>query len=129
MVARFCSGVREYGGGWEDYLRQSAGSQVRGSAGPVVREPGGTGVAVPGPDARLREKRKLSYNEQREFDALPARIETLEVEQRDLTAEMEAPGFYKSGGERISVVMARLAGVGEELETLLARWLELDERA
>jgi hypothetical protein len=27
------------------------------------------------------------------------------------------------------VVMARLAGVGEELETLLARWLELDERA
>ena len=37
--------------------------------------------------------------------------------------------IYKSGGERITVVMARLAGVGEELETLLARWLELDERA
>ena len=121
--------VREYVGGWEDYVRQSAGPQVRGSAGPVVRESGGAGAAAPGADTRPREKRKLSYNEQREFDALPARIETLEVEQRDLTAEMEAPGFYKSGGERISVVMARLAGVGEELETLLARWLELDERA
>ena len=121
--------VREYVGGWEDYVRQSAGPQVRGSAGPVVRESVGAGAAAPGADTRPREKRKLSYNEQREFDALPARIETLEVEQRDLTAEMEAPGFYKSGGERISVVMARLAGVGEELETLLARWLELDERA
>ena len=121
--------VREYVGGWEDYVRQSAGPQVRGSAGPVVRESGGAGAAAPGAETRPREKRKLSYNEQREFDALPARIETLEVEQRDLTAEMEAPGFYKSGGERISVVMARLAGVGEELETLLARWLELDERA
>ena len=42
---------------------------------------------------------------------------------------MEVADFYKSGGERISVVMARLAAVGEELETLLARWLELDERA
>ena len=112
--------VREYVGGWEDYVRQSAGPQVRGS--------GGAGAAAPA-DTRPREKRKLSYNEQREFEALPARIETLEVEQRDLTAEMEAPGFYKSGGDRISVVMARLAGVGEELETLLARWLELDERA
>jgi len=121
--------VREYVGGWEDYVRQSSGPQVRGSAGPVVRESGGAGAAAPGADTRPREKRKLSYNEQREFDALPARIETLEVEQRDLTSEMEAPGFYKSGGERISVVMARLAGVGEELETLLARWLDLDERA
>jgi ATP-binding cassette subfamily F protein uup len=120
--------VREYVGGWEDYVRQSAGPQLRGSAG-LVRESVGAGAAAPDADTRPREKRKLSYNEQREFEALPARIETLEVEQRDLTAEMEAPGFYKSGGERISVVMARLARVGEELETLLARWLELDERA
>jgi ATP-binding cassette subfamily F protein uup len=115
-------------GGWEDYVRQSAGPQLRGSAG-LVRESVGAGAAAPDADTRPREKRKLSYNEQREFEALPARIETLEVEQRDLTAEMEAPGFYKSGGERIGVVMARLARVGEELETLLARWLELDERA
>jgi ATP-binding cassette subfamily F protein uup len=89
----------------------------------------GAGAAAPGADTRPRDRRKLSYNEQRELDALPARIEALEAEQRDLTAEMEAPGFYKSGGERISVVMARLARAGEELETLLARWLELDERA
>ena len=33
--------VREYVGGWEDYVRQSSGPQVRGSAGPVVRESGG----------------------------------------------------------------------------------------
>jgi ABC transport system ATP-binding/permease protein len=121
--------VREYVGGWEDFIRQSAGAQVGGSAGPQVRGAGGAGAAAPVAETRPREKRKLSYNEQREFDALPARIEALEGEQRDLTSEMEAPDFYKSGGERINVVMARLAVVGEELETLLARWLELDERA
>jgi ATP-binding cassette subfamily F protein uup len=120
--------VREYVGGWEDYVRQSAGPQVRGSAGPVVRESGSAGAAAPGAETRPRDKRKLSYKEQREFEALPARVEALEVEQRNLTAEMEAPEFYKSGGERISVVMARRTVVGEELETLLARWLELDER-
>ena len=42
---------------------------------------------------------------------------------------MESPDFYKSGAERINAVMARLAVVAEELETLLSRWLELDERA
>ena len=32
---------------------------------------------------------------------------------------MESPDFYKSGAERIKVVMARLDVVGAELETLL----------
>jgi ATP-binding cassette subfamily F protein uup len=119
--------VREYVGGWEDYIRQSAGPRDRPPAGPA-RQSGA--VASPGaPESRPGEKRKLSYNEQREFDALPARIETLEAEQRALSAEMEAPDFYKAGGDRINVVMARLGVVGEELETLLARWLELEERA
>ena len=121
--------VREYVGGWEDYLRQSAGRQVGASAGREVRESGGPGPAVTAADSRPGEKRKLSFNEQREFDALPARIEALESEQRSLTTEMEAPDFYKSGGERIKAVMARLEVVGGELEALLTRWLELDERA
>ena len=128
--------VREYVGGWEDYVRQSAGPRDRQPAGPLdrrsagpVERQSGAGAAPGAAESRPREKRKLSYNEQREFDALPARIEALEAEQRALGAEMEAPDFYKSGGERINVVMARLGVVGEELETLLSRWLELDERA
>jgi ATP-binding cassette subfamily F protein uup len=121
--------VREYVGGWEDYLRQSAGRQVGASAGREVRESGGPGPAVTAAGSRPGEKRKLSFNEQREFDALPARIEALESEQRSLTTEMEASDFYKSGAERIKAVMARLEVVAGELEALLARWLELDERA
>ena len=145
--------VSEYVGGWEDYLRQSAGrevggaasridggsagrlvggsasQQVGGQAGRQVREPAGSVRVVNGADSRPVEKRKLSYNEQREFDALPARIEALEVEQRSLTTEMESPEFYKSGAERINEVMARLGVLGEELEAQLARWLELEERA
>jgi ATP-binding cassette subfamily F protein uup len=128
--------VSEYVGGWEDYLRQSAGREVGGSASPQVggpagrqvRESGGSATVITGADSRPAEKRKLSYNEQREFDALPARIEALEAEQRSLTTEMESPDFYKSGADRINEVMARLGVVGKELEALLTRWLELDER-
>jgi ATP-binding cassette subfamily F protein uup len=128
--------VREYVGGWEDYLRQSAARQAGGPAARQVSGPAGQQAVASGQstviavaESRPAERRKLSFNEQRELDALPSRIEALEAEQRSLTTEMEAPDFYKSGAERINEVMARLGAVGEELEALLARWLELDERA
>ena len=57
---------------------------------------------------------------------MPARIEALEDEQRRLHEESASPGFYKSGEERIKVVLARIGAIHAELEDALARWLELD---
>jgi ATP-binding cassette subfamily F protein uup len=74
-------------------------------------------------------KRKLSYNERRELDALPARIEALENEHAALKGEMESADFYKSGADRIQQVMSRVEAAAGELEALLARWVELEERA
>jgi ATP-binding cassette subfamily F protein uup len=134
--------VREYVGGWGDYVRQSVRPSGRQSAGASVSGPASTvgrDAAVPAPpressapaarESGSRERRKLSYNEQREFEGLPPRIEALETEQRMLNADMESPDFYKSGAERIGAVIGRLAEVSKELEALLARWLELEERA
>ena len=73
-------------------------------------------------------KRKLSFNEPRELETLPQRIEALEAEQRALRAEMESPEFYKAGAERIHVVMARVEEAGREHERLLERWMALEER-
>jgi ATP-binding cassette subfamily F protein uup len=72
--------------------------------------------------------RKLSYKEQRELEALPARIEELEGEQARLRAESESPEFYKTGAEHIKQVLARLDALAPELEATLARWMELEER-
>ena len=74
-------------------------------------------------------KRKLSYNERRELEALPSRIEALENEHAALKEEIESADFYKSGSDRIHEVMARVDGAAGELQTLLARWVELEERA
>jgi ABC transport system ATP-binding/permease protein len=127
----------EYVGGWEDYLRQTAvrDSQfaARSDTGPSTDLQPNRRTAVSSESrAASREsrnaKRKLSYNEQRELEALPARIEALESEQQSLRREMEAPDFYQAGADRIHSVMSRIDEAGREHEQLLGRWMELEER-
>jgi ABC transport system ATP-binding/permease protein len=123
----------EYVGGWQDYLRQIAvrDSQlaVRSSrdseSRTAIREPRQTASL----DKSGASPRKLSYNEKRELAGLPDRIDALEAEERALATEMESPDFYKAGAERIHTVMTRLEEARREHERLLARWMELEDRA
>ena len=90
---------------------------------------GRTGYANEPRQSRARRSRKLSFNEQREFDSLPARIEALEEEEHRLRAESESGEFYKAGADHIRAVLARLEQNVAEHEAALARWLELEERS
>jgi ATP-binding cassette subfamily F protein uup len=86
--------------------------------------------STPGPDSSaVALKRKLTYNEQREYESLPARIEALEAEQQQLRVESESAAFYREPADRIREVLARLEALGPELEAALERWMELEERA
>ena len=125
--------VREYVGGWADYLRQrrdpNPGTLDPGSsadAGAASRVAGKTAPVAPAADAAARKK--LSYKEQRELDDLPARIESLESEHATLKSELESPEFYKAGADRIRFVMARLDDLARALEQTLERWMELEAR-
>ena len=60
---------------------------------------------------------------------MPAQIEALEREIAALRAESESSEFYKAGAERIREVLTRIEVAGKELETALARWMDLDARA
>jgi len=71
-------------------------------------------------------KRKLSFKEQREFDALPAKIEQLEAEQEALAREVAAPDFYKQPAATIQAKLDRVQAAARELELAIARWDELD---
>jgi ATP-binding cassette subfamily F protein uup len=114
--------VVEYVGGYEDYLRQSA---TRGPR-PVVRDAEAAEGAEKTVRAPRSRPRKLSYNEQREFDALPGRIAALEDEQQRLKAEAASADFYKSSRDHIHGVLARIEGVQTEVDAALERWLELE---
>ncbi len=119
--------VREYVGGWEDYLRQRPSPASRAASAPVspVRErviEASNKVRPPaGP------KRRLSFKEQRELETLPAHIEALETEHARLQKESESPEFYRAGADHIKGVLARLATIPPELERLIARWMALEE--
>jgi ATP-binding cassette subfamily F protein uup len=129
--------VVEYVGGWEDYLRQTAARRSALAARepqPGARDAGSSAnrrprIADREPRTATGEssRRKLSYNEQRELDGLPAHIEALEAEQQRLRHESESPEFYKERSEHIRAVLARIEQVGRELEAALERWMMLEE--
>jgi ATP-binding cassette subfamily F protein uup len=131
--------VQEFVGGYEDWLRQRSAGAGSGRASPrQARRRVDTGRATPAPavasadspdaEPRLVPPRKLSFKEQREFEALPARIEALETEERTLNAAFGDAGFYKEPADTIRRTLARLEEVRAELVVAYARWDELDSR-
>lgn len=115
---------REYEGGVEDWLAQAARSASAAKAERKAEAPAPAAPA-PAPAPVAAPKRKLSYKEQRELDALPAQIEALEREQAALQAELAGTALYTQGAARIAEVTARAAQIDEELMVLLERWTAL----
>jgi len=113
--------VREYVGGYDDWVRQS--SKSRGS-----EVPGSRGSEVPGSRSSEVPKKKLSFKEQRELDGLPAKIEANEARQRELEASIASPDFYRSGTDAINQTLADLEQTKTDLDALLHRWTALEER-
>jgi ATP-binding cassette subfamily F protein uup len=115
--------VQEYVGGYDDAMRQRAAARDENAAAPLAAR------ARPAQAAPQRAAAaKLSYKEQREFDALPARIEALEAERATLGASIADPGFYKEPAGTISAALARAASIERALSELYARWDALDSR-
>ena len=83
-------------------------------------------AAPTAPAKPRRSAGKLSYKDQRELDALPAHIETLEAEQETLHNRMAESGFYRQDGETIAAARQRLEEVGMALQRGYARWEELE---
>jgi ATP-binding cassette subfamily F protein uup len=115
-------GIREYVGGYEDWVRQRVVE-----ADLQVRLPASTGEPKGSPLRKTPSgPRKASYKEQQELLALPGRIESLEAEQQRLQDAVASPDFYKEGADAIARTMARLEAIEGELLEALARWDELD---
>lgn len=77
-------------------------------------------------DAASRPKRKLNYNDARELEQLPARIETLETRVADLAGQLNDPAFYQQGRAVIESHNAELAATQADLEAAYTRWSQLE---
>ena len=73
----------------------------------------------------LAKKKKRSYNEEREYTALPEKIEKLEAEIVDFQAELAKPEVY-TDAKRIVELQKELADRESELEKAYERFGELD---
>jgi len=113
--------VAEYIGGYDDWLSQ----RPQGSA---ERLPEKNGPQKARPQPKARPSRKLGYMQQREMQDLPARIEALESEQKELFAILSDPLFYKKEKDEVAGVKADLDRVEREIETAYRRWEELETR-
>jgi len=117
--------IGEYVGGYSDWLRQ------RQAAARESKRAATEGIAKPSPpQAKPAGKpKKLSYMDQRELDALPARIEALETEQAQLHETVNDSGFYQRSPDDINTALERLETIGCELETCYERWGILEEQS
>jgi ATP-binding cassette subfamily F protein uup len=123
--------VREYVGGYQDWLRQGGSPRLLG-----VAESGGEAKdakkAQQAPVAPVvaevaPAKKKLSYKLQRELEALPGQIDEAEKAIEALQAEISDPAFYQQAADKTAAVLSRLETLQAELDGLLERWAELEE--
>ncbi|WP_258098075.1 ABC-F family ATP-binding cassette domain-containing protein [Marinoscillum pacificum] len=70
------------------------------------------------------DKKKLSYNEQREFDGLESEMEKLELRKEEIGEKMNTITDF----EELQKLAQDLEAVKEQLEEKEMRWLELSER-
>ncbi|MBI5551940.1 MAG: ATP-binding cassette domain-containing protein [Desulfobacterales bacterium] len=109
--------VVEYAGGYDDWLLQRpkpAAAEATEEKKPRVQRP-----SAPKPQ-------RLTFNQARELQALPATIEALEKEQAALHARMADPEYYKHGKSEILADQRRLEEIETAVGVAYARWEQLE---
>ncbi len=114
--------LKEYDGGYDDYVRQRKQAETTTAPTTASLSPG------PAPPSSQLSPAKLSFKECREAEALFADIEMLESEQASLNATMSSPEFFRRDGAEIGLATGRLEEINSLLPEKLARWEELESR-
>lgn len=116
--------LKEYIGGYQDYL---SAKQRETALNPAAQMQ--TLAAGPEKPAKHKANRsiKLSYKEQRELEALPAEITTLEAEQSDIAARLSDPEIFKDY-EKSAILQTRSEEIEAHLLEKLERWEILENK-
>ena len=69
----------------------------------------------------------MSFKETRELEALPARIEALENEQKQIGLRLADPALYRDDPAQAQDLNRRVAQIEDELTACLQRWEQLEQ--
>jgi len=116
------AGLREFVGGYTDWLRQRDEAL---EVSPVIeqklikkRESGGSSAGL----------KRLGYKERRELEKLPEIIEQLELDIDAMNTKMSDPTFYNQEKALVQQLASKLSDANQKLEEAYFRWEQLSER-
>ncbi|MBI1375652.1 MAG: ATP-binding cassette domain-containing protein [Phycisphaera sp.] len=126
--------IKEYVGGYDDWLRQRSSPSEAPAASASdgakqITKQNADAAAAPRTAAATETAattRKISYNERRELESLPDRIESLETQRKELYARMSDPAFYQGEPKKIAQTTSELERIDAELAAAFTRWEFLD---
>lgn len=116
--------VKEYVGGYEDWIRQRP---KKVEAAPAAKKSVAPKSSAPAVKAATT-KPKLSYKLQRELDQLPQQVEEAEAVLEAIQKETESADFYQKDHQVVTATLERLHQQEHLLEQLMERWLELESQ-
>lgn len=118
--------LREYAGGYQEWvqsrsnvkaLQQANNSSARSAVKlPQVKKSKSSGSVG------------LSYQEARELEVLPEKIDILEKEQEAVSRRLSDPAIYKNNHNEAMVLQARAVELEQELATCYSRWEVLENK-
>ena len=117
--------LKEYIGGYQDYI--DAQKREEALQPPAKIEVKNNPVNDKS-KTRNRRNDKLSFNEQRELNALPEEIAALENEQIQLTEKLSDPEIFKNDYKQAAAWQTRISEIEEILLQKLERWEALEAR-
>ncbi len=119
--------VQEFFGGYTDWLEYN--KTLEATAALAAKKSTASKVEKLAPVSTAPKKKKLSFKEQQELEKLPALLDELEAKKAALTAEMNAPTFYKQEQTLVNNALNAFQNLEKELANCYARWNELEENA
>jgi len=119
--------VCEFVGGWSDWRAwRAARDQAASSQRAAHATQPATVTAERNASTSARRSKRLSFKEQREFDDLPARIESMESRKGELEIHVASPHFYQGTADSIRDSLQQLQQLTDDIDAAYARWAELE---
>lgn len=119
--------INRYVGGYYDAQQQRAEAVPLHKSVPAAAEKSAeTKETVQSAPSAKRQTGKLSYNQQRELEQLPQKLEQLEQSIAALQAQMNDADFFTRPRDETQKVLNALADAEQELEVCFERWEALE---
>jgi len=111
--------IEEYIGGYQDWVRQKK---------LVEAKPQAKQAASKAPEKKAASG-KLTYQEQKELQELPKKIEKLEADHAEWQTKMGQPDFYQQDAKVVQEQLEKYTTLAAELAATYKRWELLEEKA